>query len=317
MRIAWTPIEVVVPYRVLSFDPADVRAEVASVACSGVPELFRVPAQEHLSDVANDSTGLVGDVELGLTGWHERSSRLMRPAPQVSNIYSNDPIRQTLIPVASLCVMATHWTRPELVVMVEALHKNSWSWIRATTPEAAELSALLRNTVVYPDGPSDPQFRSVNAIQMKGENLRTNKSGYQGKKTNGSGLDLVILADYDANPNDVLSEAAAARALFEGSSTYALLATEDDEESVNEGKQVMRQHFARERSRGIRAKKLAAVTKAGLPIACEVCGFDYGEVYGARGVGYIEVHHILPLHDSGPTETSIEDLALLCANCHR
>ncbi|MET7850510.1 HNH endonuclease [Streptomyces avermitilis] len=35
------------------------------------------------------------------------------------------------------------------------------------------------------------------------------------------------------------------------------------------------------------------------------------------GDGYIEVHHRLPFHISGVTETRIADLALLCANCHR
>ncbi|MHA7286576.1 HNH endonuclease [Arthrobacter sp. MDT3-44] len=38
---------------------------------------------------------------------------------------------------------------------------------------------------------------------------------------------------------------------------------------------------------------------------------------GHRGHDYIDVHHILPLHASGPTTTRLQDLALLCANRHR
>ncbi|MDN5896921.1 MAG: HNH endonuclease, partial [Nocardioides sp.] len=55
----------------------------------------------------------------------------------------------------------------------------------------------------------------------------------------------------------------------------------------------------------------------GLPISCEVCAFDFGATYGALGEGYVEVHHRLPLHASGPVKTRLEDLALLCSNCHR
>ncbi|MBD4677824.1 HNH endonuclease, partial [Xanthomonas citri pv. citri] len=38
---------------------------------------------------------------------------------------------------------------------------------------------------------------------------------------------------------------------------------------------------------------------------------------GEHGAGYIEVHHRVPLHVSGTVMTSLEDLALLCSNCHR
>jgi len=47
------------------------------------------------------------------------------------------------------------------------------------------------------------------------------------------------------------------------------------------------------------------------------CGFDFGMTYGSVGQGYIEVHHVLPLHASGPVLTRLTDLVLLCSNCHR
>jgi 5-methylcytosine-specific restriction protein A len=74
---------------------------------------------------------------------------------------------------------------------------------------------------------------------------------------------------------------------------------------------------AYERSRALRQRKLAQVRDAGRPVACEVCGFDFEQAYGERGSGYIECHHILPLHVSGSARTRLSELALLCANCHR
>lgn len=50
---------------------------------------------------------------------------------------------------------------------------------------------------------------------------------------------------------------------------------------------------------------------------CEVCGFDYGLIYGDRGVGYIHAHHLKPVADIEPgTVLTIDDLAMVCANCH-
>lgn len=34
-------------------------------------------------------------------------------------------------------------------------------------------------------------------------------------------------------------------------------------------------------------------------ITCMACGFDFSEVYGHRGEGYIEVHHALPVSELG------------------
>ena len=52
---------------------------------------------------------------------------------------------------------------------------------------------------------------------------------------------------------------------------------------------------------------------------CRICGFNFEEVYGTRGRGYIEIHHINPLSTISE-ETKINpatDLIPVCANCHR
>jgi hypothetical protein len=93
--------------------------------------------------------------------------------------------------------------------------------------------------------------------------------------------------------------------------------TEDDLEGVDEGGLSIRQHLVRERDRGLRKRKVDSVRKSGRPIECEVCRFNFGTVYGEHGRDYCEVHHRVPLHESGQTTTKLEDLAILCANCHR
>ena len=81
-----------------------------------------------------------------------------------------------------------------------------------------------------------------------------------------------------------------------------------------EGRATLRIHLRRERSR-----KLIEEFKASLrDPRCEACGMSFDEMYGDLGSGYIEAHHTVPvskLDEHG--RTSLDDLAALCANCHR
>jgi 5-methylcytosine-specific restriction protein A len=54
-------------------------------------------------------------------------------------------------------------------------------------------------------------------------------------------------------------------------------------------------------------------------LICNICGFDFGKEYGVAGAGYIEVHHITPLHTvaEGININPYTDLITVCSNCHR
>ncbi|MGQ5486897.1 HNH endonuclease [Photobacterium damselae subsp. piscicida] len=51
---------------------------------------------------------------------------------------------------------------------------------------------------------------------------------------------------------------------------------------------------------------------------CQACGFDFGKKYGALGEGFIEVHHLKPIHQIGVEYVvdPVADLVPLCASCH-
>ncbi|HYT71491.1 MAG TPA: HNH endonuclease, partial [Gemmatimonadales bacterium] len=52
--------------------------------------------------------------------------------------------------------------------------------------------------------------------------------------------------------------------------------------------------------------------------SCEVCGFDFLHRYGSIGDGFAEVHHKVPLGRAlGERKTKLNDLAVVCSNCHR
>ncbi len=51
---------------------------------------------------------------------------------------------------------------------------------------------------------------------------------------------------------------------------------------------------------------------------CCICGFNFGAVYGEIAEGYIHVHHLRPLSETGGeyVVNPIEDLRPVCPNCH-
>ena len=51
---------------------------------------------------------------------------------------------------------------------------------------------------------------------------------------------------------------------------------------------------------------------------CHVCGFDFGKVYGSIGQGFIHVHHLTPIAQSGEKRriNPEKDLRPVCPNCH-
>jgi hypothetical protein len=98
---------------------------------------------------------------------------------------------------------------------------------------------------------------------------------------------------------------------------YNELFPDEDPATAQEGRQAYRVHRVRERSPVLcRLKKQAVLSEQGR-LACEACGFDFESQYGALGEGYIECHHRVALAEGEERETALEDLALLCANCHR
>jgi 5-methylcytosine-specific restriction protein A len=74
--------------------------------------------------------------------------------------------------------------------------------------------------------------------------------------------------------------------------------------------------------RAERNAKLATAAKAYHGTTCQVCSFNFEQVYGERGAGYIEAHHIVPFAQLAAELEPVKldpktDFAVVCANCHR
>ncbi|MCD4740025.1 HNH endonuclease [archaeon] len=87
---------------------------------------------------------------------------------------------------------------------------------------------------------------------------------------------------------------------------------------VEEGKRLLRSHYTRERNpKIVQEAKKKRLEETG-ELKCDVCGFSFYDHYGERAKDFIEAHHKKPISEMKPGDkTAIEDIALLCANCHR
>ncbi|MFE2421500.1 HNH endonuclease [Streptomyces hokutonensis] len=215
------------------------------------------------------------------------------------------------------------WTRDELLLACALVAENSWNELRQTDPEVLELSDLLRALPLHGTAAkSDPKFRSPNSVSRKTTDIATAHPDYPGTTTRGGQPTRDVVTDFLQHPAEM---AAAANAIRSGIASGELHRIQpqpeevgdDEETTAREGRLLARWAIHRERDRGLRDRKILQARRLGEAIQCEVCGFNFTHAYGDLGTDYVEVHHRLPLHVSGPTETKLKDLAFLCANCHR
>lgn len=167
-------------------------------------------------------------------------------------------------------------------------------------------------TKVWPDDEIYPHRFNFKIVQDFGENIYFGTEFFneafveavrysactQGSITLASSIDL--LEDITYNAND-----------------------QADEESPvvelgYEGKPIMRLHQSRERDPKIVKQKKDLIFNEVGRLECEICSMNFEEIYGELGRGFAECHHKEPLSLRDKNEeTSLNDLAIVCANCHR
>lgn len=214
--------------------------------------------------------------------------------------------------------MSVIWTRDEIILACDLTRTNNWNGLDENDRRVVDLSLVLNESPLHPMELRDAKFRNPAGVARKTWDIATQHPEYTGKKTKGNKLDAIVLNEFLSTPVKMQTVAAAIRTeIRRGDIAIANVGDLDEDIEASEGRLLLARHLKRERNRGLRNRKVASAKRVGRPVSCEVCSFDFGETYGQRGLDYIEVHHVLPLHASGPTTTRLSDLVLLCANCHR
>lgn len=210
--------------------------------------------------------------------------------------------------------MRNVWQRDELILALDLYLRVGL--VDATNPEAILLSKVLQGLPIHDLATRESNFRSPSSVAMKLSNIANHDPSYRGKVTNGSKSDAAVWAEFQSRPDDLRRVSVAIRELV-ASKSKALPPEADEEEIIApEGRLLYRRHRTRERDKALRRRKIDAALRVGKGLSCEVCDFNFEEIYGLLGRGFMECHHVVPLHISGETITRLRDLALICSNCH-
>jgi 5-methylcytosine-specific restriction protein A len=206
------------------------------------------------------------------------------------------------------------WARDELILALELYFRHPPKTVSETHPEVVRLSETLNALPIHADRPEGEQLRNPDGVYMKLSDFQHCDPSYEDAGLSGGGnLEQRIWDEFAADEQGLhhLAEAIAIGATVAGAD---LEPADEDETDFPEGKVLYRLHRQHECDLQLvnEVKRRAMEEKA---LRCAVCDFDFLKEYGET---YIECHHTVPVSEYRPGQkTQINDLVLVCANCHR
>lgn len=216
------------------------------------------------------------------------------------------------------------WHRDEIILALDLYSRLEPGQIHARNPEIIELSRLLNRLPIFDVKPDEAKFRNPNGVGLKLSNFLAIDPSYTGKGMKSfSKLDKQVFDEFQFNEEKLHQIAKKIRQIANDSNLpnqlYLIPEEEDGEKyEVMEGAVLYKLHKYRERDTGIVAKKKEIEFVRNERLLCEACAFDFHLTYGELGFKYIECHHKTPLSQfESFKKTTLDDLALVCSNCHR
>lgn len=210
------------------------------------------------------------------------------------------------------------WGHDETILALQLL-QNYWPKVPGSrSSQVKELSELIRQLPIPAGARKNQTFRNPDGVYLKLQNLASlhpDNAGRKGLRT--SKMDRSVWATYWNEPELVRRLAGQ---IVKGIDVIASASSDGiDDEAIfeaSEGEVLTRVHRIRERKRGFRSRVIQRVEKAHGNIVCEACRQE-AMTAGQAGYAMFEAHHLVPLSEAATAVTRLDDLALLCANCHR
>lgn len=216
------------------------------------------------------------------------------------------------------------WHRDEIILALDLYFSPDRGSIDKNNPKIIELSKILNALPLFPDRPDEEKFRNENGVTLKLTNFLSFDPNYFGKgMSSGSILDKLVFEEFYNKKDQLKFIANSIKEIAKNEELKKkIYSIEDDEQtksdSVMEGQVLYKLHKIRERDPSIISRKKEQIFSLVGKLSCEVCVFEFEEFYGDIGKGFIECHHKIPLYSLGViSKTSLDDLALVCSNCHR
>ncbi|RYY45760.1 MAG: HNH endonuclease [Chitinophagaceae bacterium] len=216
------------------------------------------------------------------------------------------------------------WHRDEIILALDLYFDPERGSIDYKNKKIIEVSQILNELPLFSKRPDAVRFRNANGVTLKLSNFLAFDETYTGKgMKGGSKLDHEVFNEF-VNQQDKLHAIAKEIKLIARNSDlkHEIAKIEEDDltrtDGVIEGEILYKLHKVRERdSKIIEEKKKYYYNQHG-QLDCEACKFQFQPFYGNIGSGFIECHHKNPLFTlQAETKTMLNDLALVCSNCHR
>lgn len=92
---------------------------------------------------------------------------------------------------------------------------------------------------------------------------------------------------------------------------------EDEDLEYSEGSKELKHHYKIERNYKVIKLAKEKFIQKNKRLFCEICGFDFEKIYGDIGKDFIEGHHSIPISKMDDNQkTKIQDIIMVCSNCH-
>lgn len=216
------------------------------------------------------------------------------------------------------------WHRDEIILALDLYRSLDSKDMTKNNPKVIELSELLNGLPIHEKNIQNEKFRNTNGVQLKLSNFKAIDPYFEGKGMSSySKKDKEIFFEFLGKNEELHAIANQIKLVISNKDINHKLSriteeVSDEDYSAKEGKVVYKLHKLRERDLKLNSKKKVQYFEKHGKLDCEVCEFDFYKVYGNLGKGFIEAHHRVPLSELDSEKTTkLEDLALVCSNCHR
>jgi 5-methylcytosine-specific restriction protein A len=210
------------------------------------------------------------------------------------------------------------WTDEEIILALELYFNCGRRQLDSSHKDVIKLSELLNNLSIHSKRKRNKKFRNPNGVATKLGNILSLDPERSGGLPNVSKRDIKVWDEYSNKLEELYARAQKIKndPIIQGQASDFLKAF--DLLEASEGESKINMHNKIERNKTIiRYKKLQVLEKTG-KLECEACEFDFQIKYGDVAHGVCECHHIVPLFKlKANTKTTIDDLAILCCNCHQ
>ena len=208
------------------------------------------------------------------------------------------------------------WIRDEEILLVDLYFTHHDNIPGPNHPKVIELSKLLVAMPWHSSSSRASTFRNPDGIALKLQNLKSVETGHGMRNT--AAIDRQILNEFFDRRAQLSEIAASIRKGITLAGSLEIVEADLSQDFVFvEGRLLTAIHLRRERDPRLR-KEFLRVRQKEDRCQCDLCEASFESVDPIHRLAAFEVHHLLPLGASSLSRrTTLKDVALLCAVCHR